>query len=208
MLTALWAAEIGYLMWGVGGCLPGQGEGHGQAAMWLGIEWRWDLGNSKPGNYEKKLLQDFVMLMSYFSDQIHSVTLANPDDESIFYCQCQHRAMLETTRQREKCWDNLVERAAQPKLLACFVLFFEFLKRIRKGWQISPEVKHNHRDLRLWIKGFRELARINVSLFSLSFLYLRTKLCGISAETLKFSCLDSVILENLFCRTVHPREGN
>lgn len=32
MVMALWAAEIGYLMWGVGRCLPGQGERHGQSA--------------------------------------------------------------------------------------------------------------------------------------------------------------------------------
>lgn len=88
-----------------------------------GVQRKWGLGNFKPGNYEKKLLQDFMILMSFFwPDPLD--TPANPNDESVFYCQCQHRATLWTTRQRDKRGYHLMELAAQPELLACFVSFF------------------------------------------------------------------------------------
>lgn len=44
----------------------------------------------------------------------------------------------------------------------------------------------------LWIKCFEGLARIDVFLFSLCFLYLETKPRRTFGETSKFSCLDSV----------------
>lgn len=124
MVTALWAAEVGYLMWGVGRRLRGQGERHGQTATWFGVEWKLDLGNFESGNYEKKLLQDFMMLMSFFWPD----PLDNPSKSwwwvNLLLSVPAQSDTRDRKAERQKCWDSLMEHAARPKQLACFVLFF------------------------------------------------------------------------------------
>lgn len=125
-----------------------------------------DLGSFKPGNYENNILQDIMVLMSFFwPDPLNS------PNKSQWWVNFQwsvpaqsdtadHKAEREMLRQ-----PNGASSSVQTTYMFCFVLLF--LERIRKGWQISPEVKENHRGLCLWIKHFQEPARINVFLLSL-----------------------------------------
>lgn len=45
-------------------CL-GQGEGHVWTPGWLGVGRKWNLSNYKPEDYESKLVQNFMMLISF-----------------------------------------------------------------------------------------------------------------------------------------------
>lgn len=117
-----WTKPSEQMMWGQEGCLPGRQEGTSAIPGGLGLR----------GSRARAIVSMGIMKRSYyrtswcsfcFSDQIPSVSLANPDDESNFYNQCQHRDTGDHKAEREMLRQS---NGAYNCLIYLHVLFCSF----------------------------------------------------------------------------------